>query len=95
MHVTPTRGDGLLNTPQAGKLVGRSPATIRSWRHRRYTDGQGISRPYLEPQGLDERGNPLHTRQAVREAERLVRENGLKASGIDPRRLCHTASRAA
>lgn len=91
----PTRGDRLLNTEAAARLVGVSPATIRSWRHRRYTDDQGVSRPYLAPQGLDERNRPLHTREAVRAAERLVRENGMKASGIDPRRLRGPAARAA
>ena len=91
----PTRGDGMITTEQAGQMVGRSAATIRKWRSRRYTDDEGISRPYLDIQGLDERGHPLHTREAVRAAERLVRENGLKASGIDPRRLCHAGRRAA
>ncbi len=37
--------------------------------------------------GNYERGYPLHTREAIRAAERRVRENGLAASGIDPRRL--------
>lgn len=73
----PARGDGLLSTPEAARLVRVAPATIRSWRKR------GL----LEPQGLDERGWPLHTAEAVRAAERRVRENGLRTSGIDPRRL--------
>jgi len=72
-----TRGDGLLSTPQLARLLGRSPATIRSWRHR----------GWLAPQGLDERGNPLHTAEAGRAAEELVRRHGIEASGIDPRRL--------
>jgi DNA-binding transcriptional MerR regulator len=83
MH--PVRGDGLLPTPQAAQMVGVSPATIRSWRHR----------GWLEPQGLDEHGRPLYTRQAVREAERTVRQNGLRASGIDPRQLRRGMQRAA
>lgn len=78
----PTRGDGFLTTAQAAELAGVSPATIRSWRNR----------GYLAPQGLDERNRPLHTREAIRAAERLVRENGLAASGIDPRQLRRPAA---
>lgn len=85
VHMTPTRGDGLLNTPQLAQMLGVSPATIRKWRER----------GYLEPQGLDERRRPLHTRQAGRDAEHLVRSNGLRASGIDPRRLRRAARIAA
>jgi DNA-binding transcriptional MerR regulator len=73
----PTRGDGMLNTPAAARLVGVKPATIRSWR----------KRGWLVAQGLDEHNRPLHTREAVRAAERRVRENGLRQSGIDPRQL--------
>lgn len=73
----PCRGDGLLTTPESARLVGVRPSTIRRWR----------MLGYLVAQGLDERGYPLHTREAVRAAERLVRENGIQASGIDPRRL--------
>ena len=72
-----TRGDGFLTTAEAARLVGVQPVTIRQWR----------KRGWLLPQGLDERGYPLHSRQAVRDAERDVRERGFKASGIDPRRL--------
>jgi len=75
------RGDHMLGTPAAALRVGVSPATIRSWRHR----------GWLATQGLDERGRPLHTEEALRAAERRVRENGLKASGIDPRRLRRAA----
>ena len=91
----PTRGDGLFGTVEAARMVGVSPATIRSWRHRRYTSADGVSRPYLEAQGIDVRGHPLHTRQAVREAERLVRDNGLRTSGVDPRALRRSARIAA
>lgn len=73
----PTRGDGMLSTSQAAQLVGAKPSTIRNWR----------ARGWLVPQGLDERNRPLHTREAVRAAERQVRENGLRTSGIDPRQL--------
>ena len=45
-------------------MVGVRPETIRQW-HRR---------GWLAMQGLDERGYPLHTREAVRAAERCVRE---------------------
>ena len=73
----PTRGDGYLTTAESARLVGVKPVTIRQWR----------KRGWLVPQGLDERGYPLHSRQAVRAAEKLVRENGIQASGIDPRQL--------
>lgn len=72
-----TRAHGMLTTAEAAQMVGVSPVTIRQWRNR----------GWLDKQGLDERGYPLHTREAVRAAERRVRENGLAASGIDPRRL--------
>jgi DNA-binding transcriptional MerR regulator len=77
----PSRGDGLLTTPEAARLIRVKPVTIRQWR----------KRGHLVPQGLDERGNPLHTPEAVRDAERRVRENGLQASGIDPRQLRRAA----
>lgn len=73
----PCRGDGLLKTAEAAELVGVEPVTIRRWR----------MLGYLVAQGFDERGYPLHSREAVRAAERLVRENGLRVSGIDPRQL--------
>lgn len=77
----PGRGDGLLTTAETARLVRVSVNTIYSWRNR----------GHLVAQGLDERGRPLHTREAVREAERRVRENGLQASGIDPRQLRRAA----
>lgn len=58
-------------------MIGVRPETIRQWRRR----------GWLVTQGLDERGYPLHTPEAVRAAERGVRENGTRASGIDPRVL--------
>lgn len=77
----PGRGDGYLTTAESARLVGVSVNTIYSWRHR----------GYLVAQGLDERNRPLHTREAVRDAERRVREQGLQASGIDPRQLRRAA----
>jgi hypothetical protein len=77
----PCRGDGLLKTPEAAKLVGVRPVTIRRWR----------MLGYLAAQGFDERGYPLHTREAVRHAEKRVRERGLEYSGIDPRQLRRAA----
>lgn len=67
----------MFSTPQLAALLGVSPATIRSWR----------ARGWLKRQGLDERGNPLHTAEAGRATEKLVRANGIEASGVDPRRL--------
>lgn len=78
----PCRGDGFLTTAESARLVGVQPVTIRRWR----------MLGYLAAQGLDERGYPMHTREAVREAERRVRENGMQASGIDPRRLRRASS---
>lgn len=75
MHAT--RGDGFITTEEAARLVGVKPGTIRKWR----------SMGYLLAQGLDERQRPLHTRDAVREAEGKVRQRGLEASGVDPRQL--------
>jgi hypothetical protein len=80
-----TRGDGFLTTAEAAQLVGVAPATIRSWR----------SRGYLKPQGLDERGYPLHRRDAVTAAEREVRASGLKTPRGDPRRFRQARRNAA
>jgi len=71
-----SRGDGMLTTAEAARLAGGTPEMIRKWRQR----------GWLRVQGLDERDRPLHTADAVREAERTVRENGLKTSGVDPRK---------
>lgn len=73
----PARPDGFLTTADAAALVGVRPVTIRQWR----------ARGWLEPQGLDERGHPLHTREAVQAAELAVRRRGIEVSGIDPRLL--------
>lgn len=77
----PCRSDGLLTTPEAARLVGVQPVTIRRWR----------MLGYLVPQGYDERNYPLHTREAVRDTEKEVRERGLEKSGIDPRQLRRAA----
>jgi transposase len=74
----PRRGDGLLSTEEAAALAGVSPSTIRDWRSKK--------KGYLRVQGLDERGRPLHTREAVQAAEKRAVEAGLKASGINPRK---------
>ena len=75
--MVPARHDGFITTAEAAKLAGVSVVTIRQWRNR----------GHLAAQGLDERGHPLHTREAVRAAERRVRENGIRETGIDPRQL--------
>lgn len=75
--MVPAHPSGMLSTPELARALGVSPATIRSWRNR----GR------LARQGLDEHGNPLHTLEAGRAAEQLVRRNGIEASGIDPRQL--------
>ena len=80
--MSPARADGYLTTPEAAALVGVKPVTIRQWRNR----------GWLVPQGLDERGYPVHSREAVRAAERRVRDNGLQTSGIDPRQLRQQAA---
>jgi hypothetical protein len=67
----------MYSTPESATFLGVKPWLIRKWRQR----------GWLAKQGLDERGRPLHTAEALRETERLVREHGLATSGIDPRRL--------
>jgi len=71
----PARGDGYLTTPEAARLAGVEPVTIRKWRRM----------GYLAVQGLDERGYPLHTAEAVAAAEKHVRDRGIMWSGVDPR----------
>lgn len=73
----PARGDGFLTTAEAAQMIGVAEVTIRQWR----------KRGRLPTQGRDERGYPLHSAEAVRAAEGLVRRNGIDASGIDPRQL--------
>ena len=76
--MTPVHWSGLLTTAEAAALAGVKPGTIRRWR----------SIGYLEAQGLDERGWPMHSAEAVRMAEAWARESGLaSATHADPRRL--------
>lgn len=72
----PAHPSGMLSTAEAARLVGVRPVTIRQWRRL----------GWLAPQGLDERGYPLHEAEAVREAERQVRANAIKKGRFDPRR---------
>jgi uncharacterized protein YjcR len=80
----PTRDDGMLTTADAARMLGVQPWLIRKWR----------SRGWLATQGLDERGRPLHTPEALRAAERRVTANGIAASGTSPRQLRGRARRA-
>ena len=75
--MVPAHPSGLLTTREAATLIGVQPVTIRAWRRL----------GYLDKQGLDERGYPMHTAEAVRAAEQLVRQHGIQASGVDPRLL--------
>lgn len=63
--------DQLLTGPQAAKLCGVSPITIRSWKRRRI----------LEPAGLDERGRPLYRHLDVALAERSTRDRAHRVPG--------------
>ena len=63
-------------------MVRISPATIRTW----------VARGHLEPRGLDERGRPLYHPDDVALADKRVRDNGLRTSGIDPRTLRRSAA---
>jgi DNA-binding transcriptional MerR regulator len=73
----PTRGDGLMRTNEVARMLGVDPSTVSKWRER----GR------ITPDGLDERNRPLYRRATARAAERLVRENGLRTSGVDPRTI--------
>ena len=82
--MTPADPSGLLTTREAALLMRVRPVTIRSWRRL----------GYLEPQGLDAGGYPMHSPQALRDAERKVRENALAKAHFDPRKT-RTGARAA
>ena len=73
---------GLLSTSEAATLAGVRPPTIRQWRRL----------GYLSTQGLDERGYPMHSAEAVRDAERRVRENAIAKGHFDPRRTRRPAA---
>lgn len=83
MAVQPSRPDGFYTTPESARLLGVKPWLIRKWRER----------GWLAPQGLDERGHPLHTPEALRAAERLVTANGIARTGTNPRQLRNRARR--
>lgn len=78
-------GETMYLSKGAAELVDVTPDTIRNWRRR------GL----LQPDGMDERGNPAYLRRTVTEAERLVREIGLERTGRDPRRMRKPKPRAA
>jgi hypothetical protein len=83
----------LYGTAEAADLVGVSPATIRAWRRAPLDLDHPEGPRLLEPQGLDERGNPVHSGRAVRAAEKIVHDRGIERGGYDPRRLRnHTAA---
>lgn len=70
-----TRGDGYVTTAQAAAIIRAEPWLIRKWKQR----------GWLAPRGLDERGRPLYDPDDVARAEKTVRANGLRTSGVDPR----------
>ena len=80
-----TRGDGYVTTAQAAQMVHVSPVTIRSW----------VLRGHLGKRGLDEHGHALYHPDDVAAAEKRVRDNGLRTSGIDPRRQRRAMRQAA
>lgn len=74
----PAHWSGLYTTAEAAVLLGVAEVTVRQWRYKRW----------LQPQGLDERGRPLHSAAALRAAEQTAREGGSRsASRADPRRI--------
>jgi hypothetical protein len=79
-----TRGDGMLNGPQAARLAGMSESGFRNWRQR----------GWISPDGLDERGHPLYYPATVRTAVREVTQRGLQASRgkLDPRQIRQRAA---
>jgi MerR HTH family regulatory protein len=63
------------STAEAAQLVGVKPATIRKW----------VQRGHLTARGLDEKNRPMYHPDDVIAAEAKVRDNGIAASGVDPR----------
>ena len=72
-----TRGDGLVSGQQAAQIVHVSASTWRSW----------VFRGHVKAVGLDEHNRPLYDPDDAAATEKAVRANGLRTSGIDPRRL--------
>lgn len=83
--VAPSRADGYLTTKEAALLVGVSPSTIAAWRN------AGLLPSLPTGRGRER----VHEAEAVRAAERKVRENGLAKGGYDPRRLRGRTAQAA
>lgn len=76
VFLTPAHWSGMLSVAEAAAMVRKKPGTIRQW----------LFRKRIFPDGLDERQRPLFKPETVRAAERLVRENGIRGNGWDPRR---------
>jgi hypothetical protein len=79
----PADPSGLMTTRESAAFIGVQPPTIRAWRV------AGL----LDKQGLDAKGYPMHSREAVREAEKAVRKSALEKGGFDPRRTRVSARR--
>jgi hypothetical protein len=79
----PADPSGLMTTRESAAFIGVKPPTIRAWRV------AGL----LDKQGLDAKGYPMHSREAVREAEKAVRKSALEKGGFDPRRTRASARR--
>lgn len=72
-----TRGDGYVTTAQLAAFLGVDPHLIRQWKRR----------GHIKPRGLDEHGHLLWDPDDGARADKQVRDNGLRTSGIDPRAL--------
>ena len=81
--LAPAHWSGMLSITEAAAMLGRKPTTIRQWLHKaRLKPGGG----WLKPDGLDEQYRPLFWPQTLRDAEAVVRQNGITGNGSDPRR---------
>jgi hypothetical protein len=85
--LTTAHGERLLGTAECARRVGVTPAAIRHWRKRPLDPAAPDGPRMLQPDGLDERGYPLHTEKSLREAEREVRRQAIERCGVDPRDL--------
>lgn len=92
--LTTNHGVRLLSTTEAARLIGVTEGAIRYWRRRPLDLDDPDGPRLLEPQGLDERKRPLHTASAVRDAERVLRQDGIDRAGVDPRDLRKPKPRA-